>query len=111
MYNKRLSNDKKMQFEKKVKRTFLSAYLYYRKKTGMINKLIQRYNLQKHPEGGYYAETYRSKMVIESPIIRKQQKNLSRFSLIMHICFNPLSALKPPQNVLILEYNLNMILI
>ena len=33
-----------------------------------IKKLIEKYYLQKHPEGGYYAETYRSEMTLQSPV-------------------------------------------
>lgn len=32
----------------------------------MVNELITRYNLQAHPEGGFYAETYRAQHKFES---------------------------------------------
>jgi len=34
----------------------------------IIDDLIQKYSLQKHPEGGYYAETYRSQDIVKSPV-------------------------------------------
>jgi len=32
----------------------------------MTDQIIQKYNLRKHPEGGYYRETYRSYSIVES---------------------------------------------
>lgn len=34
----------------------------------MIEKIIKKYNMQKHPEGGYFAETYRSSQEVTSPV-------------------------------------------
>lgn len=33
-----------------------------------VDELITKYSMQKHPEGGYFTETYRSEMLIESPV-------------------------------------------
>ncbi|MCR9205384.1 MAG: cupin domain-containing protein [Halobacteriovoraceae bacterium] len=32
-----------------------------------IEKIVEHYNLQPHPEGGFFAETYRSNLKIETP--------------------------------------------
>jgi len=65
-------------------------------KNNTINKLIKKYNLQKHPEGGYYAETYRSEMLIKSPEICESRnavtdiyfllanEEISRFHKVLH---------------------------
>lgn len=31
------------------------------------DELIERYQLQSHPEGGYFAETYRSEVLVDTP--------------------------------------------
>lgn len=33
-----------------------------------MDELIKKYSLQKHPEGGYFAETFRSESILTSPI-------------------------------------------
>ena len=61
-----------------------------------INQLIEKYNLKKHPEGGYFAETYRSGQMVDSPVNREKRNavtdiyfllpagEISRFHKVIH---------------------------
>ena len=61
-----------------------------------MKKLIKKYNLQKHPEGGHFAETYRSCQTVISPVNGKKRNTLtdiyfllasgeiSRFHKVLH---------------------------
>ena len=42
-----------------------------------FNKIITKYSLQKHPEGGYFCETYRSKSSLLSPINGKERASVT----------------------------------
>jgi predicted cupin superfamily sugar epimerase len=43
----------------------------------MIDSIIKRYNLQKHPEGGYFAEIYRSEIKLQSPVNDLQRNSMT----------------------------------
>lgn len=61
-----------------------------------ISELISKYNLEKHPEGGYFSETYRSEQVVSSPVNSQEraavtdiyfllpQGEVSRFHKVLH---------------------------
>ncbi len=42
-----------------------------------IENLIIKYNLQKHPEGGYFAEIYRSDSIVDSPVNGEKRNALT----------------------------------
>ena len=49
--------------------------------TAEVNKLIDRYQLIPHPEGGWYRELHRSKL----NIIRSDAENRSAFTMILFL--------------------------
>lgn len=61
-----------------------------------VKDLIFKYKLQRHPEGGYFAETYRSEKIVESPVNGQQRSavtdiyfllskgEISRFHKVRH---------------------------
>ena len=61
-----------------------------------MQHLIDRYNLDPHPEGGYYSVVYESEQTIKSPVVNKVRRavthiyflllkgQVSRFHLIAH---------------------------
>ena len=67
-----------------------------KKRMNITQKLIEKYNLQKHPEGGFFRETYRSTMELSSPVNREHrnaitdiyfllsQGAVSRFHKVIH---------------------------
>ena len=48
-----------------------------------MQNLIDRYNLVPHPEGGFYAEVYRSKQTIKSPVVSKDRKAITHIYFLL----------------------------
>lgn len=51
--------------------------------TDLIQTLIDRYQLQAHPEGGYFCETYRSVSQLESPITRSTRNAITHIYFLL----------------------------
>ena len=50
----------------------------------IVNQLIQQYNLQKHPEGGWYAETYKSDELVQGAALPKRFNGDRSFSTAIY---------------------------
>ena len=53
-----------------------------------VETLVKKFNLQQHPEGGYYAEFYRS----SDTVVPVNQKRYQKNTVEQNICFASLSA-------------------
>ena len=50
----------------------------------IVNQLIQQYNLQKHPEGGWYAQTYKSDELVRSAALPQRFNGDRSFSTAIY---------------------------
>ena len=50
----------------------------------LYNDLINKLNLQAHPEGGYYKETYRSKGIIETSSLSQDIESERNYSTAIY---------------------------
>jgi predicted cupin superfamily sugar epimerase len=48
-----------------------------------VQKLIDRYKLIPHPEGGYYREAYRSEQILYSPAAGKKRRALTHIYFLL----------------------------
>ncbi|MBE9535491.1 MAG: cupin domain-containing protein [Proteobacteria bacterium] len=49
----------------------------------MMQQLIERYNLQPHPEGGYYREVYRSPQTVLSPVVDAERQAVTHIYFLL----------------------------
>ncbi len=49
----------------------------------MMQQLIGRYNLQPHPEGGYYREVYRSRQTVVSPVVDAERQAVTHIYFLL----------------------------
>ena len=48
-----------------------------------MQNLIDKYNLAPHPEGGYYAVVYESKLAVMSPVVNKDRKAITHIYFLL----------------------------
>ena len=53
------------------------------RKGGSMQDLIDKYHLTPHPEGGYYAEVYRSKQAVRSGVLNQDRKSLTHIYFLL----------------------------
>jgi predicted cupin superfamily sugar epimerase len=49
----------------------------------IIEKLIEKFQLQPHPEGGYFREIYRSEQVIDSPVANSPRNTVTHIYFLL----------------------------
>ena len=48
-----------------------------------VQKLIEKYQLEVHPEGGFYKEVYRSEQIVNSPINNNERNALTHIYFLL----------------------------
>jgi len=51
----------------------------------MVEFLIEKYNLQPHPEGGHYRQVYASKQKVTSPINQKERSAVTQIYFLLRM--------------------------
>ena len=48
-----------------------------------IQKIIEKYQLEVHPEGGFYKEVYRSEQIVNSPVNNNERNTLTHIYFLL----------------------------
>lgn len=48
-----------------------------------IRQIISKYQLQPHPEGGYYREVYRSEQIVASPVSKENRNSVTHIYFLL----------------------------